>query len=63
MSKESPRQELLEYMERGWLRDAVARGSPPALSQEAQDLLVNVVARYCEPRRQPRRRPLAPAPR
>lgn len=48
---QSRRQELLEYAETGQLRDAVA----DRLSSEAQDLLVDIVVRYCEPRRKPRR--------
>lgn len=42
------RQELLEYAETGRLRDANGR-----LSEAAQDLLVDIVLRYCEPRRKP----------
>lgn len=53
----SRRQELLEYAETGQLRDAVA----DRLSSEAQDLLINVVMRYCEARRKRRSsvRPIA----
>jgi hypothetical protein len=49
--RETPRQELLEFVETGRLRQQVEG----KLSIEAADLLVNVVIRYCEPRR-PRRR-------
>lgn len=49
----SRRQELLAFIERGRLRDAVAaRG----LSDDAADLLVAVALRYCEPRLTRRRR-------
>lgn len=51
MTRPSRRQELREYMETGRLRDATARD----LSTDAQDLLVDLVARYCEDRT--RRRP------
>lgn len=44
------RQELLSYMNSGALRDAVMHG-PSGLSMDASDLLVDIVARYCEPRR------------
>jgi hypothetical protein len=47
----SRRQELLAYLESGRLRDDVARG----LSVEAQDLLIDIVARYCEHRRPKRK--------
>jgi hypothetical protein len=47
MSKASRRQELLAYLETGRLRDAVAGD----LSEAAQDLLIDIVSRYCEPRR------------
>lgn len=43
---QSRRQELLEYAETGRLRDANSR-----LSEEAASLLVDIVLRYCEPRR------------
>ena len=46
----SRRQELREYVNRGGLRDDVAS----RLSMEAQDLLVDIVLRYCEPRSEPR---------
>ena len=42
----SRRQKLLEFAETGRLRDAVG-----ALDVDAQDLLVDIVMRYCEPRR------------
>lgn len=50
MTELSRRQELLEYLETGRLRDAVAAD----LSETAQDLLIDIVSRYCEPRRRGR---------
>ncbi len=47
MPEQSRRQELLEFMETGRLRDAVA----DKLSEEAADLLIDLVSRYCSPRR------------
>jgi predicted AAA+ superfamily ATPase len=43
----SRRQELSDYTETGRLRDAVAA----ELSEDATDLLVDIVRRYCAPRR------------
>jgi hypothetical protein len=43
----TPRQELDDFVETGRLRDVAQEGG---LSQEAQDLLVNIVRRYCAPR-------------
>jgi hypothetical protein len=47
---ESRRQELGRYLEEGRLRDAVAGD----LSEEAADLLIDAVSRYCDPRPAPR---------
>lgn len=49
MSEQRARKELLEYLERGRLRDAVAGD----LSVEAQDVLVDVVSEACTKRREP----------
>lgn len=46
---ESRRKELGDYAETGRLRDAVSS----ALSEDATDLLVDIVRRYCSPRRKP----------
>lgn len=54
----SRRQELSEFLECGHLRDCVMRHAP-GLSADAADLLVDIVSRYCEPRR--RRRRVRPA--
>jgi hypothetical protein len=50
--KQSRRQELFEFAEIGRLREVAHDGR---LSEEAVDLLVDIVIRYCEPRRKPRR--------
>ena len=50
--KVSPRQELDTFLGTGRLRDVAERAR---LSEAAQDLLVNIVARYCEPRRRRKR--------
>lgn len=47
---QSRRQELSEYLDTGRLRDAVAGD----LREAAQDLLIDVVARYCDPPREAR---------
>jgi len=46
----SRRQELAAYLGEGRLRSAVAGD----LSDEAQDLLIDIVSRYCDPRPEPR---------
>jgi predicted AAA+ superfamily ATPase len=46
-TKPSRRKELEEYLETGRLRDAVAG----ELSEEATELLLDIVSRYCAPRR------------
>lgn len=51
-TKQSPRKELDEYANSGNLR----RDVHGRISEEAEDLLIDVVRRYCEPRRN-RRRP------
>lgn len=51
MSEQSRRQELLEFAETGRLRDAAFDAR---LSEAACDLLVDIVIRYCEPRRKKR---------
>jgi len=45
----SRRQELADYCNGGGLRDDVE----DHLSSEAQDLLIDIVLRYCEPRKPP----------
>jgi hypothetical protein len=50
--KPSRRQELADLVGTGRLRDA---GMDARLSEEACNLLVDIVARYCEPRRTRRR--------
>lgn len=53
--KPSPRQELDIYVGSGNLRHAVERhNTADKLSPAAIELLVNVVARYCAPRRRRR---------
>lgn len=47
---ESRRRELLRFAESGRLRDAAHSSG---LGSDATDLLVDVVMRYCEPRRKP----------
>lgn len=44
----TPRPELREFVETGRLRDRINSNH---LSQEAEDLLIAIVERYCEPRR------------
>ena len=51
----SPRQELRGYAGSGNLRYAMQRtGICPQLSESALQLLVDLVMRYCEPRRRKR---------
>ena len=50
MADMSRRQELLLFAETGRLRQAIEM----KLSEDAADLLVDVVIRYCSPRRRPR---------
>ena len=50
----SRRQELREFAESGRLRDLAQSAR---LSREAQDLIVDVVIRYCEPKPTKRREP------
>lgn len=52
MAKEdiSPRQELGNFANEGRLRDALADYNP-SMSEEAIQLCIDVVIRYCEPRR------------
>lgn len=52
----SRRQELFEFAERGRLRDMA---NDAGLSDDAQNLLCDIVIRYCEPRRKPARGLLA----
>lgn len=53
MSNTSPRQELGDFAESGDLRGVLERGA--SVSSAAIDLAVEVIRRYCEPRRRPTR--------
>lgn len=50
MKPASPRQELGNYAAEGRLRTALERANP-RLSERARELCVDVVMRYCQPRK------------
>lgn len=52
----SPRKELGEYADTGQLRDALSYASRN-MSEEAIQLCVDVVIRYCSPRKRGRYKP------
>lgn len=49
-NSKSPRQELGDYANSGQLRTALEKTNP-TMSEAARSLCVDVVLRYCEPRR------------
>ena len=60
VSEPSPRKELGEYVETGQLRDLLTDSD---MTEEAIQLCVDVVRRYCEPRRRGRYKPFGKSQR